>query len=165
MMEIVKGIGRRLALAMMELLTEMVISPYVWVGLLALVWYLFHPLPELFYIAEPGLFAAIAGLVLWRVRCTDRLSARVGTVRRGSVEEQEADKVLFQFDLTERIAFLAMALLIPAFCLSFMMLDTPWMLWLHHAFLALLLVWHYRLYRRLHRIKKARGYGDDNRLA
>ena len=86
-------------------------------------------------------------------------------MRRGSVEEQEADKVLFQFDLTERIAFLAMALLIPAFCLSFMMLDTPWMLWLHHAFLALLLVWHYRLYRRLHRIKKARGYGDDNRLA
>lgn len=165
MMAIVKGIGRRLALAMMELLTEMVISPYVWVGLFALVAFLFHPLPERFYIVELGLFAGMAALVWWRVRCTDRRSAQVGTVRRGSADEQEADKVLFQFSLTEWIAVLAMALLLPAFCLSFIMLDTAWLLWLHHAFLALLLIWHFRLYRRLHRMKKARGYGDYTRLA
>lgn len=165
MTNILLGIGRRLALAMMELLTEMVLSPLVWFALFVVTGFLFRDLPVLFCSLELLLFAAMAAIVLWMLRRTDRLSAAVGTVRRGTEAEQAADKVLFRFDLTERLSGMAMALLFPAFCLSFVIIESSLLLWLHHALIVGLLVWHYRLYRRLHRIKKARGYGDDTRLA
>ena len=162
---ILTRIARRLALAMMELVTEMVLSPLAWIVIFAAAGFVFHDKPERFYALELLLFAAMASLVLGMTRRADRLSAQVGTVRRGTAEEKDADKVLFRFDLTEWVSALAMALLFPAFCLSFFILDSSLLLWLHHALLVVLLVWHYRLSRRLQRIKKARGYGEYTRLA
>lgn len=165
MMDMFVRICRRIALAITELLTHMVLDLYVWIVAFAIIGFVFRNQPELFYSLELLLFAAMLAIARWRVRRADRLSAQVGTVRRGTAAEKEADKVLFHFDLADRIGGLAMALLLPAFCLSFIIIDTPFLLWLHHALLIVLLVWHYRLSRRLQRIKQARGYGDYTRLA
>lgn len=159
------GVGRRLSLAMIELLTEMVLSPLAWIAIFAVTGFMFRTRPALFYCLELLVFAAMMAIVQWMMRRTDRLSALVGTVQRGTEAEKAADRVLFRFDLTEWVSALAMALLFPAFCLSFFIIHTPLLLWLHHALLIVLLAWHYRLSRRLHKIKKARGYGDHTRLA
>ena len=158
-------IGRRLALVTTELLTSMVLDLYVWIVAFAIIGFLFRNQPELFYSLELLLFAAMVAGARWMFLRADRLSAQVGTVQRGSEDEKAADNVLFRFDLADRISGLAIALLLPAFCLSFIIIDSSRLLWLHHALLIALLVWHYRLARRLNQIKKARGYGDDTRLA
>ena len=165
MTDIFTRIGRRLVLAMIELLTEMVLSPFAWIAIFAAAGFMFRDLPELFYSLELLLFAGMAAVAEGMMRRTDRLSAQVGTVRKGSEAEKDADKVLFRFNLSEWVSTLGMALLFPAFCLSFVIIDSTVLLWLHHALLAVLLVWHYRLSRRLHQIKKTRGYGDGTRLA
>lgn len=165
MKDLLVRLRRRLALGILDLLADMALDPYVWIVAVAIIGFVFRSQPELFYSLELLLFAAMVVIARRGVRRADRLSAQTGTVQRGSGDEKKADSVLFRFGIAERISGLAMVQLLPAFCLSFIIIDSSLLLWLHHALLLGLLVWHYRLYRRLHQIKKARGYGDYTRLA
>ncbi|WP_051640457.1 hypothetical protein [Siccibacter colletis] len=136
-----------------------------WCGGLLVAGALLHHDLRYFYLLEVIVFIILTFLLLWLMRKTDRDSRQVGTVRIGSPMEREADRVLFLFDLTERVNALLMALLFPAFCLSFAMIDYRWALWCHHLWVLILAVTYFRLSRRLNRMRKERGYGEYTRHA
>ncbi|MFE4112862.1 hypothetical protein [Kosakonia sp. YIM B13611] len=108
------------------------------------------------------LVAVIAlSLVHWLIQRADTLAQQVGTVRRGSPQESQADRVLARFSAAENtLSSLWMAFSLPAIA-GFFLLDSRTALSLHGVLLVLAISGVLVLGNRLDTLRNLRGYAVD----
>lgn len=101
------------------------------------------------------------GLLSGLINRADKLARAVGTVRRGSPEEKQADRVMARFKAVDTaFEYLFYAFFPPAIA-GFIFLDAHLALYLHSALLALAMAGGFWQAYRVDRLQKARGYAED----
>lgn len=108
------------------------------------------------------LVAIIAlSLVRWLIQRADALAQQVGTVRRGSPQESQADRVLARFSAAENtLSSLWVVFSLPAIA-GFFLLDSHIARYLHAALLVLAIIGAIVLGNRLDTLRNLRGYAVD----
>lgn len=109
---------------------------------------------------EAGTLGLFTLLFLLTARWAARRSLAVGTVRRGSPQEKDADKVLRIFSLAEWLLEMLLYAMLGFFIMSFFMFEGRFGFWLHNGLLAALGIGLYCAERWLGRVRKQRGYGE-----
>lgn len=100
-------------------------------------------------------------LVQWLIRRAAALAQAVGTVRRGSPEEAQADRVLARFTAAETLlSELSISVLLPAI-VAFFLLDSHLAMYLHGGLLALVLAVSFWQGNRLDTLRHTHGYTTD----
>lgn len=106
---------------------------------------------------EVAITLCLLGLLFWLVHRAGALARKVGTVRRGSPEEKQADRVLFHFALANKmLEFLCYLFWMPGIT-GYLMLKTP-ALYLHGALLVFIMAALYWLSNKLDHQMKVSGY-------
>ncbi|WP_039055609.1 hypothetical protein [Enterobacter sp. Bisph1] len=101
------------------------------------------------------------GLATWLIQRADTLAQQVGTVRRGSAQEAQADRVLARFAAAQKLLEqLGLLFLLPALA-GFILLDSYLAMLLHGALLALGISVAIMLSHYLDKQRTARGYTLD----
>ncbi|PDO83589.1 hypothetical protein [Kosakonia pseudosacchari] len=105
------------------------------------------------------LVAVIAlSLVRWLIQRADALAQQVGTVRRGSPQESQADRVLARFSVAENtLNSLWVAFSLPAIA-GFFLLDSRIAMSVHGVLLVLAISGAVVLGNRLDTLRNLRGY-------
>ncbi|MGY5958688.1 Transmembrane protein [Kosakonia sp. BK9b] len=98
------------------------------------------------------------GLVAYFTRRADALARVVGTVRPGSPEEKQADRVLPRFDLAEKTLEFACFIFLPPAIAGFVLLDERLSMYLHGGLLVLAMVGAFWQSHRLEQLRALRGY-------
>ncbi|MGP3593965.1 hypothetical protein [Vagococcus sp. WN89Y] len=94
------------------------------------------------------------------VRRAIKLALKVGTVRIGSPEEKQADRVLWHFDLvTTSVIFFWGTFWLPAFA-AFFLLEPQWPIYLHGTLLVMAIIGTNWQEHRLERVRQACGYSE-----
>ena len=109
------------------------------------------------------LLVAIIALSLerWLIQRADALAQQVGTVRRGSPQESQADRVLARFSAAENtLSSLWVVFSLPAIA-GFFLLDSHIARYLHAALLVLAIIGAIVLGNRLDTLRNLRGYAVD----
>lgn len=97
-------------------------------------------------------------LVQWLIRRAGALAQAVGTVRRGSPEEAQADRVLARFNAAETLLDqLWMSALLPVIA-GFFLLDTHLAMYLHGGLLVLAIAITFWQGTRLDKLRNTHGY-------
>ncbi|UXY10451.1 hypothetical protein N7922_21830 [Kosakonia sp. ML.JS2a] len=98
------------------------------------------------------------GLVSWLTRRADALARVVGTVRPGSPEEEQADRVLSRFDTAEKAQEFQCLIFLPPAIAGFILLDERLSLYVHGGLLILAIAGAFWQSHRLEHLRQLRGY-------
>ena len=101
------------------------------------------------------------GGLAWLINRADKLARVVGTVRRGSPQEKQADRVMARFGAADTVLEYLFYAFIPPAIAGFFLLDARVALYLHGALLVLAVGGAFWLAHRLDSLQKARGYTED----
>lgn len=100
-------------------------------------------------------------LVQWLIRRAAALAQAVGTVRRGSPEEAQADRVLASFTAAETLlSELSISALLPAIA-AFFLFDSHLAMYLHGGLLVLAIAVSFWQGNHLDKLRKTHGYTTD----
>jgi len=155
---------RRLFTSLVILLASLIIA----VAVVVVQWRIYLMGDSEFLTADSMLLLFEALLVLFAlaviellVRRASKLAREVGTVRVGSPEEKQADRVLWHFDrVTNAVIFCWGTFWLPA-VVAFMLLDTHLSICLYGALLLVAFIGTNWQEHRLERVRQACGYSED----
>lgn len=147
--------------SLLTTLLSTLLGVLITVAVLAAQWSLSSVGDSALLVFELLITVAALGLTRWLIQRADALAQQVGTVRRGSPQEAQADRVLARFDLAETaLDQLWQTSFFPAIA-GFFLLTSPLAMALHGALLALGFVCFIKFSYSLDKQRIARGYTLD----